>query len=500
MMKIAGLPPMTLCTEHLSQFPQRVRVPTYNRVALVPGIVHFGVGGFNRSHLAVYLDDLLHHPDQPRWGECGIGLLPGDLKINQALKSQDYLYSVLTRDAGTRELRIIGSLTEHIFAPAAQEAVLQRLSAPACEIVSLTVTEGGYFIEDATRRFRSEHADVQHDLEFPLSPRTFLGYLASAAERRMRNGGKPFTVMSCDNVQGNGEIARQALVAFATLRDDKLGAWIEANVAFPNSMVDRITPGTTEEDRHSIATDFGVVDQSPVVTEPFRQWVIEDAFSGARPRFELAGAEIASDVKPYEMTKMRLLNGGHSTLAYVSAVLGHTLVSDAAADPLVRRLVEAYLEETTPAVPHIGGLDLNSYKASILHRFANPTIRDQVMRICSEASAKIAKFIMPTVPELLEQQRRPRVIPFVVASWLHAMGGQDERGNSFAIADASAHLFTEFLVQGGGNAKLALSATSVFGDIASQSTQFVNDVQLHLDRLRKDGVYAGITSVTSIQA
>ncbi|QNI37683.1 mannitol dehydrogenase family protein [Edaphobacter albus] len=494
-MKIADHPPITLCMENFSELSRRAQVPKYNRAELVPGIVHFGVGGFNRSHLAVYLDDLLHHPAEPRWGECGIGLLPGDLKIHQALKSQDYLYCVLTRDASTRDLRLIGSLTEHIFAPAAQEAVLQRLSAPECEIVSLTVTEGGYFIEDATRRFCTEHSDVLHDLEFPLSPRTFLGYLASAAERRMRNGGKPFTVMSCDNVQGNGEIARQALVAFATLRNDKLGAWIEANVAFPNSMVDRITPATTEEDRHSINAAFGIVDKSPVVTEPFRQWIIEDSFAGARPRFELAGAEIASDVKPYEITKMRLLNGGHSTLAYVAAVLGYTLVSDAAADPLIHRLVQTYLEETTPAVPHIAGLDLNSYKASILHRFANPTIRDQVMRICSEASAKIAKFIMPTVPELLKQQRRPRVIPFVIASWLHAIRGRDDRGNSFTIADASGHLFTEFLAQGGGNAKLALNATSVFGDIASQSTQFVNDVQQNLDRLRKDGVYAGITSV-----
>ena len=210
-MKIAGDPPMILRTENLAELSQRAQVPTYNRAELVPGIVHFGVGGFNRSHLAVYLDDLLHHPAEPRWGECGIGLLPGDLKTNQALKNQDYLYSVLTRDASTSDLRIVGSLTEHIFAPAAQEAVLQRLSAPVCEIVSLTVTEGGYFIEDSTRRFCSEHADVQHDLEFPLSPRTFLGYLVSAAEQRMRNSGKPFTVMSCDNVQGNGEVARQAL-------------------------------------------------------------------------------------------------------------------------------------------------------------------------------------------------------------------------------------------------------------------------------------------------
>ena len=198
-------------------------------------------------------------------------------------------------------------------------------------------------------------------------------------------------------------------------------------------MVDRITPGTTDEDRRSIAADFGIIDQSPVVTEPFRQWVIEDSFSSARPRFESVGAEIASDVKPYEITKMRLLNGGHSTLAYVSVVLGYALVADAAADPLVRRLVEAYLEETTPAVPHIAGLDLNSYKASILHRFANPTIRDQVMRICSEASAKIAKFIVPTVPELLKLQRRLRVIPFVIASWLHGMSGRDERGNSLRL-------------------------------------------------------------------
>jgi mannitol 2-dehydrogenase len=465
----------------------------------VPGIVHFGVGGFNRSHLAVYLDDLLHLSSEPRWGECGVGLLPNDVKVNQALKSQDYLYSVLSRDADSQELRIIGSLTGHLFAPRAQGDVLERLSAPECEIVSLTVTEGVYFIDDSTGRFRSEHVDIQHDLEFRSTPRTFLGYLATAAEWRMLNGGKPFTVLSCDNVQGNGEIARNALVSFATLRSDRLGAWIAANFAFPNSMVDRITPRTTEEDQRLISSCFGVIDQAPVVTEPFRQWVIEHTFSGARPRFELAGVEMASDVKPYEITKLRLLNGGHSTLAYVAAVLGYTFVSDAIADPLIHALVESYFEETTPTIPRIPTIDLADYKASILRRFANFTIRDHVMRICSDASAKLAKFIVPTIVDLFDLQRSPKIIPFVIASWLHAMGGRSELGSSFLVSDSSAHFFSEFIKQGGSDARLALSVTSVFGELAAQAPQFVSNVQVHLDRLRASGVRAGICAVTAGQ-
>jgi mannitol 2-dehydrogenase len=497
-MRTAAQAPLSINRENLTELSRRVKVPCYNRDELVSGIVHFGVGGFNRSHLAVYLDDLLHLPGESRWGEYGIGLLPGDLKINQALTGQNFLYSVLSRDADTQDLRIVGSLTGHTYAPSAPEDVLKRLSAPKCEIVSLTVTEGGYFIEDSTRRFCSEDVDIQHDLEVPSLPRTFLGYLASAAERRMLSGARPFTVMSCDNLQGNGEVARDALVAFATLRNDKLGAWVEANIAFPNSMVDRITPGTTEEDRRSIEASFGVVDQTPVVTEPFRQWVIEDTFSGRRPRFELAGAQIVSDVKPYEITKMRLLNGGHSALAYVAAVLGYIFVSEAIADPLIHALVHAYHAEITPAVPSVPDLDLSGYKASILKRFANPTLRDQVMRICSEASTKIAKYIVPTIVDLFRLQRRPKIIPFVIASWLHAMGGRNELGGSFSIADSSSHLFTEFMTQGGGDARVALNVISVFGDIAFQFPQFATDVQEHLDRLRKDGVRTAILTATAL--
>lgn len=481
-------------TSNLEALSHRATVPQYDRGLLIPSIVHIGAGGFNRSHLAVYLDDLLGRPETERWGECGIGLLPADMGIHSALAAQDHLYSVLTRDAEQQDLRIIGSIVEHLYAPAAGEVVLERLSSPECAIVSLTVTEGGYFIEHASKIFLSQHPDIQFDLAHPSAPKTFLGYLAEAADRRMRRGLKPFTVMSCDNLQGNGMAARDALLAFADLRNSELRRWIEQNVAFPNSMVDRITPGTSEADKEFIETHFGISDQSPVVAEPFRQWVIEDTFSNGRPAWELAGAQITSDVVPFELIKMRLLNGGHSTIAYVSALLGITFVSQAMEDPLVHNLLTQFLEETTPVLPQLPGMDLVPYKASILHRFSNPTIRDQIPRICSEGSAKIAKFIVPTIRDLHSMGKQPKVLPLVIACWLDYLRGMDEAGNLIPIVDASASAFSEFTETGSTNAALALSVRSVFGDLSSDR-RFAAQVQDYLNNLHVIGVRATIRQV-----
>lgn len=479
----------------LSQLPESIDRPSYDRRCLVPGLVHIGAGAFNRSHLAVYLDDLLRHADEPRWGELAVGLLPADMEINKGLTAQENLYTLMQMDTGEESLRVVGSLAGHLYAPADPDAVLARMTAAECSIISLTVTEGGYFIEDSSGRFLEEHQDIRHDLKSPKTPRTWLGYVAEAAARRVQMGRGPFTLLSCDNLQGNGEIARKALLAFAGARSGALQSWIEANVAFPCSMVDRITPRVTDENRISITAKFGVEDAVPVVCEPFRQWVLEDKFAAPRPTFERVGAQMTADVAPYEKMKMRLLNGGHSTLGYFADLLGIDYIRDAAADPLLRRLLKAYMDEVKPTVPKLPGIDLDEYADTVVRRFSNTAIRDQVARICSEGCAKVAKFLAPPLADLLRNGSSPRVLPLVVAGWLHYQRGVDERGRMMTMADGQGALLKPFVESGCGNAALALGVPALFANLAAEFPAWAVTVQRDLELIRAYGVRSTIATV-----
>jgi mannitol 2-dehydrogenase len=467
----------------------RATIPEYDRSGLTSGIVHVGVGGFNRSHLAVYLDDLLQTSQTGGWGEFGIGLLPPDLDLHDALAAQDCLYGVLERDAGHANYRIIGSLTGHVYAPAAQREVIERMASPECKIISLTVTEGGYFLDDASGKFLAGAGAIQHDLENAGAPTTWLGYVAAAASRRMQQG-LPFTLLSCDNLQSNGDTARKALLSFAALRDGKLQAWMEANVSFPNSMVDRITPRTTAADRGFIAEHCGVRDLAPVVTEPFRQWVLEDNFVAGRPAFEQVGVQVTSDVAPYERTKMGLLNGGHFCIAYCAALLGIPTVADAVEDEQIHLLLERFLAEVRTTLHDLPGIDLDEYIATILRRFANPAIGDQISRICSDGSAKITKFILPTLRDLLIADASPEIIPLVIASWLRYQRGITEDERVLAVIDPGASMLAPFVAAGADSAALAMSLRPIFGDIGNQFPSLVLAVQQQLDNFRRLGVRA----------
>jgi mannitol 2-dehydrogenase len=481
--------PVLLRNSTLTRVSDSVVRPRYDRRLTRPRLVHIGVGGFNRSHLAVYLDDLLSSTASDQWGEFGIGLLAQDKKINEALTSQDYLYGVLELDSDREEYRVVGSLVGHLYAPESPRQVLERLSAPECSIVSLTVTEGGYFTEDASGRFMIDHLDIQHDLTHPNSPRTWLGYVAEAARRRMQQEGKPFTLLSCDNVQSNGVTAKRALLAYADERNAELRRWIESNVAFPNSMVDRITPRTTEENRNHILRNYDVVDQSPVVCESFRQWVIEEDFADGRPAWELVGAQMTAEVAPYEKTKMRLLNGGHSTIGYTADLIGLTFINDAASDPLLRELLIQFLSEVRQTLSSLPGIDLESYSATIVRRFSNLAIRDQVARICSNGCVKIAKFIVPSLRDLLMEGMQPRVIPVVLAAWLHYIAIRSRCGT---IEEPSIEILRPFLAAGGCEARNVLCEQSLFGDIAVTHPRIVEAVQHHLDSFRNRDARATI--------
>jgi mannitol 2-dehydrogenase len=492
---ISGRDSIALHDSTLVVLPGKIIRPRYDRTLTFPGLVHIGVGAFNRSHLAVYLDDLLGRGEAMRWGEFGVGLLPWDKEIHEGLAAQDNLYSLMALEAGEESLRVIGSLAGHLYAPEATEAVLERMVSAECAIVSLTVTEGGYFTDDASGRFLDSHPDVRHDLEHRGTPKTWLGYVAEAADRRMKFGRAPFTLLSCDNVHGNGNVARKALLAFAAERSGTLHNWIEANVAFPNSMVDRITPRTTEENRAMIEEKFGIVDRVPVVAESFRQWVLEDSFVAGRPAFEHVGAQMTADVAPFEKMKMRLLNGGHLTLAFLGDLLGHTYVEETAADLKLRQVLIDFMAEVQPTVPPLPGIDLDEYSATVVKRFSNTAIKDQVARICSEGCAKITKFLVPSLADLLKSGRTPRVLPLVIAAWLHYQRGTDENGRAMTMADAQIAILKEFIDSGCKDARLALEIRSLFGDLAAEYPQLIGLVQNNLDLLRAHGVRAAMARV-----
>jgi mannitol 2-dehydrogenase len=479
----------------LARLAAKIKRPSYERNNVGSGVVHFGVGAFNRSHLAVYLDDLLCLGEDQRWGESGVGLLESDLKVNAALAEQDYLYGLLLIDNDDLNYRIIGSLTGHLYAPGAGKSVLEKLASKECGIVSLTVTEGGYFVEDTAHEFLEQHPDIQQDLTHPEQPRTWVGFVAQACQRRMEEHGAPITLLSCDNVQDNGKVARTALLSFAELRATTLRRWIEQNVSFPNSMLDCITPRTTDEQRAVIADRFGVKDLAPIVSEPFKQWVLEDSFVAGRPRWELVDVQMTSNVAPYEKMKLRLLNGGHSAIGYVGDLLGFSYIAEVVADPLLRDLLTHFMGAVRPTLSPVPGINLDDYTKSIVKRFSNSAIRDQVARICSDGSAKIAKFILPSLKDLLASGRDARILAFVIASWLHYLGGFDENGRSMTISDSGLDELKPFRDSGCANARLALEARTVFGELATTHPEVVEVVQARLDELRGHGVRTAISGV-----
>ncbi len=475
----------------LSRLRPEVQMPRYDRSALKPHTVHLGVGGFHRAHQAVYLDDLLAIEGMPRWGECGIGVLKSDDRMRDALTGQDFLYTVVERSAGEPAARVIGSMTDYAYAPEERERAIEVMAAPEARIVSLTITEGGYYIDEGTGEFLADHPDIQHDLRHPEAAKSSFGLIAEALDRRRLRGLPAFTVMSCDNLQGNGHVTERVLLGYAGLRKPELQEWIAANVTFPNSMVDRITPQTTPADVAFVTQRFGIEDAWPIVTEPFRQWVIEDSFTNGRPAWERVGGEIVADVAPYELMKMRLLNGSHLAMAYLGALKGYTYVHEVMADALFTAFIAAFMEEVTPVVPVIQGTSVVEYKATLIERFQNPTINDQVTRICSEGSAKLPKWLLPSIAELTERQQPTGLLSLVVASWIFYLGrGADERGRPLDIVDARAGELRGIASAAGLDPRPLLAVRSIFGERLPANVEFVRAVEAAMRRLADDGVEA----------
>ncbi|GAA3607616.1 mannitol dehydrogenase family protein [Microlunatus ginsengisoli] len=424
-----------------------IPTPTYDRSRLSPGIVHVGVGGFHRAHQAMYVDAWLNSgdPDAYGWGICGVGVLPHDARMRDVLKEQDGLYTLVLKDAdGSWEPRVIGSITDYLLAPDDPEAVIEQMAAETTRIVSLTVTEGGYNVHPVTGEFDAGNPAVQADLEPGATPTTTFGLVVEALARRRDRGLAPFTVMSCDNIQGNGHVAAKMFTAFARLRDPELGDWLAGAVRFPNSMVDRITPGTTDEDRDAVAERFGIADGWPVVCEPFTQWVLEDDFSLGRPALETVGVQVVDDVTPYELMKLRLLNASHQALCYFGYLAGYRLVHDVAQDPLFARFLLAYMErEGSPTLAPVPGIDLDAYRRQLIERFSNAHVRDTVARLCAESSDRIPKWLLPVIRENLAAGRDVTLASAVVASWARYADAVDEDGEPITVVDRLSATLTE---------------------------------------------------------
>lgn len=429
--------PVTLSQATLADLDPRVARPSYDRSQVTPGIVHFGVGGFHRAHQAMYLDRLMNEGEDLDWGIIGVGALPHDRRIVDVLNAQDGLYTlVLKHPDGHREPRVIGSIMSMLFGPDDPQAVVDQLADPAIRIVSLTITEGGYLVNQVTGEFDADDPAIQADLVPGAIPRTVFGYIVAGLAARRAAGIPPFTVQSCDNLPGNGDVARKMIGAFARLKDPELAEWMDDHVAFPNAMVDRITPVTAAADIDRLASEFAVVDGWPVVCEPFTQWVIEDHFTDGRPAWEDAGAQIVPDVVPYELMKLRLLNASHQALCYLGYLCGYRYAHEVCQDPLFVDFLLAYMErEGTPTLPDVPGVDLGAYRAELIERFANPEVRDTLARLCAESSDRIPKWLLPVVRDNLRTGGEIDRSALVVAAWARYAEGVDEQGAPIEIVD-----------------------------------------------------------------
>jgi fructuronate reductase len=491
--KAAGAAAVTLSEKNLAQLPPSVARPNYDRSKVGIGIAHISLGAFHRAHQAVYTDDILAKQGG-NWGILGIGARVEDQKLVDAMRAQDSLYTVVTRDGDKEEARVIGSIRDVTLMPGQQAQLIARLTDPAIKIMALTITEKGYCLDSATGRLDANHPFIKHDVQNPDTPQSAIALIVVALAARKQAGVAPFTVMSCDNLPGNGHKTKTVVTDFAQLRDPALAAWIAAEVAFPNTMVDRITPVTMPHDVDAVAERFNVADACPVVCEEFRQWVLEDHFPQGRPAWEAAGAQFVADVYPYELAKIRLLNVSHTMFAYPAFLAGYEFVSDGASDPVLANFVRAIMDkEITPTLPPVPGMDLEPYKTTLIKRFANPAIKDRWERICSDGSQKLANQLLPIVRERMQAGKGYTGLAVAVASWLRYLTATGENGKDYALNDPLADRLKQLARQGGRDPMPVLNVREVFGEDLPQHAEFVGIVRQALDDFYTLGTKATLT-------
>lgn len=448
-----------LSSASLVQLPEAVARPTYERSALRRGIVHLGMGGFHRAHMARYTHDLMERrADALEWGICGVGLMPGDIRLGEALGPQDNLYTLVERDTAGEQATVIGSVAQTIFAPAQAAALRAALDDRATRIVSLTVTEAGYCLDSGTKRLNPDHPLIAHDLAQRDAPQSAIGIIVAALRRRRDAGSAAFTVLSCDNIQHNGDVLARAVLDFAAATDADLARWIEDCASFPNTMVDRITPVTQPEEIERFARRYGYADAWPIFAESFRQWVIEDRFVAGRPLWDEVGAQFAVDVTPYEKMKLRLLNASHLAISAPGELAGYALIDEAMNDHRLCAYMAALMEhETGPTIEPPAGIDLAVYKAELIRRFANPDIRDTTARVNRDAPLN---YLLDPLRDRVRAGQESPLLLYALAAWIRRLRGLDDQGQAIAVRHPMADALRRLTVTE------ILAVEPLFGDLA----------------------------------
>jgi mannitol-1-phosphate/altronate dehydrogenase len=469
----------------LCRLPAGVERPPYRASQVTAGVVHLGLGGFHRAHMARYTHDLMAlDPAAQAWGIVGAGLLPADGPRLAALTEQDNLYTLTERDAAGETCTVIGALAGVIDAAASSAPLLAAIDDPAIRIVSLTITEAGYGLEPATKTLDPDHPAISADLAQPATPKSPVGVLVEAYRRRRAAGAPAFTALSCDNIQGNGKVLAAAVDAFARRVDPRLADWITANAAFPSTMVDRITPALSAAEIEALAAAHDVRDRTPVVCETFRQWVIEDRFAQGRPDWDRVGAQFVGDVTPYEAMKLRLLNASHLAIAALGQLAGHAFVDETVGETdfarYMRRLMDA---ETGPTVPPVPGVDLTAYKATLVARFANPRIRDTLQRINDDAPLN---YLLDPLRERLAAGQESPLLTLALAAWMRRLAGHNDAGRPIAVRHPLAPELRGRAREGRGDPRGLLAVTSLFGDLGKRPA-FVDALQASLEALWQNG-------------
>lgn len=486
-----------LSLETLEQLPENVQLPAYNPRGIGVGIVHLGIGAFHRGHQAIYNDDALALSGGD-WGIVGVSLRSAG--VRDRLEPQDSLYTYVERGADGENLRVIGSIIGTLVAPEDPEAVLSLMANASTRIVSMTITEKGYLRDSASGELMADHADIQHDLANPGTPRTMHGFVVEALARRHAAGTGPFTLLCCDNLPSNGVSLKQVVLGFARLRDAALAEWIEANVTFPCTMVDRIVPATTDEDIEKTAQALGLSDEAPVIGEPFIQWVVQDDFAAGRPAWEDVGVEMVLDVEPFEEMKLRLLNGSHSSLAYLGYLGGYDYIHQTMADENYATFVRALMdEEVTPTLDVPGGSDVEAYKDQLIARFRNPALHHRTWQIAMDGSQKLPQRLLNTVRSRIESGASYGHLALAVAAWMRYVTGINENGDAIEVSDPLAGELRSLADKHTGDVaayvQAMLAVTEVFGEDLSDNAGFQDMVVKALESLYAQGAKATVAAL-----
>ncbi len=472
---------------NLGKIDGRVEVPSYSLASPDRSILHLGVGNFHRSHQAYYLHRLLQLQDSS-WRICGAGLMPQDLVMKEALEDQDYLYTLVTQESGREDACLIGSLRDYIHIPTEFERFLQTCSDGDLKILSLTITEKGYCFDNDMNLDR-ENPGIRHDLtRAETPPVTAVGVLAYALKKRLAAGGAPLTLLSCDNIPENGSVLKRILFQYAELLEDSdLLGYLKNSVTFPCTMVDRITPNTSEEKITYLQEQYGILDRVPVFAEQFIQWVIEDRFIAGRPEWEKVDAAFVEDVKPYELMKIRLLNGGHSAMSYLSLLSGYNFVDEAMDDRRIKLFLRGYMGELKQTLTRIPGMDFETYIETLLERFANPAVRDRLLRLAEDGSTKILNSMMTPLEILLERGEGARYITAALAGWICYLHLSLENRES-VVNDPIRDKLREAAADPVNNIQDFLAIREVFPAKIAENREFAEGLQFTVERILKEGV------------